>query len=524
MNRAAVYARYSSDMQSESSIEDQIDICQKKIAQEGYTFIQAYPDYAISGASTINRPSLNALMHDAEQGLFDIIVCEALDRLSRDLSDIAGIYKQLSFYNIKLITIAEGDITELHIGLKGTMNQLFLKDLAQKTKRGQMGALNAGRIPGGKSYGYKATAEKGVFIIDDDEAETVRYIFNEYVKGHSALTIARRLNNNNVPAPRGGYWNASTINGNPKRGNGIICNELYKGMLVFNRQSFAKNPKTGKRTARLNPENQWLRKEAPHMAIISEDIWNKANERRATPHKNPQQARRAKNIFSGLIKCACCGETMTVVNTKRYGCYGYKTKGICDNNKTLLIADVEKRVLESLKKNMLQPHLIKIFISEFHAELTRLQDRENSNKLKKQRYLQEIEKRLTGYYKAIEDGFYNPTIKESITKLENEKGKITFEINKKDNSKVINIHHKNASKLYQDKIDALYDSLHKEDEKVQAFEIIRSMIKKITATPKSDGYDLDISGLLAAALNFATQEKSVTVVAGARFELTTFRL
>jgi hypothetical protein len=74
---------------------------------------------------------------------------------ARDQEDIAGVYKRLRHSDIRLLTLAEGEISELHVGLKGTMNALFLRDLADKTRRGQRGRVEAGKIPGGSSYGYR---------------------------------------------------------------------------------------------------------------------------------------------------------------------------------------------------------------------------------------------------------------------------------------------------------------------------------------------------------------------------------
>jgi len=80
-------------------------------------------------------------LDEVASGTVDIVIAEALDRLSRDQEDIARIYKRLSFAQVTLVTLAEGEINELHNGLKGTMNALFLKDLANKTRRGQRGRV-----------------------------------------------------------------------------------------------------------------------------------------------------------------------------------------------------------------------------------------------------------------------------------------------------------------------------------------------------------------------------------------------
>ena len=97
------------------------------------------------------RPGVQALMQDAMSGKFDLLYAEALDRISRDQEDIAAIYKRLTFAGVKVVTLSEGEISELHIGLKGTMNALFLKDLAQKTHRSLRGRVEAGRSGGGNA-------------------------------------------------------------------------------------------------------------------------------------------------------------------------------------------------------------------------------------------------------------------------------------------------------------------------------------------------------------------------------------
>lgn len=83
-----------------------------------------------------------------------MIMAEAMDRLSRDQEDIAGIFKRMTYADVKMFTLSEGEITHLHVGLKGTMNALFLKDLADKTRRGLRGRVEDGKSGGGLCYGY----------------------------------------------------------------------------------------------------------------------------------------------------------------------------------------------------------------------------------------------------------------------------------------------------------------------------------------------------------------------------------
>jgi DNA invertase Pin-like site-specific DNA recombinase len=152
--KVALYARYSSDNQRDASIADQLRVCRTFAERQGWTICEEYTDHAVSGA-TLLRAGFQALMRDALSRRFDVVLAESLDRFSRDQEDTAGLFKRLTFAGVNIVTIAEGDITHLHIGFKGTMNALFLKDLAEKTHRGLRGRVEDSKSAGGLCYGYR---------------------------------------------------------------------------------------------------------------------------------------------------------------------------------------------------------------------------------------------------------------------------------------------------------------------------------------------------------------------------------
>ena len=159
--RVSIYARYSSDLQRAASIEDQILVCTERIVREKWSSSPPTRIAACPGASHL-RPGYQTLLDGARNGEFDIVLAEALDRISRDQEHIAAFFKLMSFAGVRIVTLAEGEITELHVGLKGTMNALFLKDLADKTRRGLRGRVEQGRSGGGLCYGYTiARSENG---------------------------------------------------------------------------------------------------------------------------------------------------------------------------------------------------------------------------------------------------------------------------------------------------------------------------------------------------------------------------
>ena len=228
-------------------------------------------------------------MQDAQRGKFDIVLAEALDRVSRDQADVATLFKHLRFAGVQIVTLAEGEISELHVGLKGTMNALFLKDLAAKTHRGLRGRVEKGKAGGGLCYGYdvvKRTDSEGEPVrgerkINEAEAAIVRRIFREFAAGKSPRAIATDLNRDGIPGPFGHTWGDTTIRGHACRGNGIVNNELYAGVLVWNRQRFIKDPNSGKRVSRPNPEAKWIRTEVPELCIVDDELWRRVKLRQA---------------------------------------------------------------------------------------------------------------------------------------------------------------------------------------------------------------------------------------------------
>jgi len=195
--KVALYARYSTDNQRDASIADQIRVCRAYAEKQGWRIVEEYSDHAISGASLL-RAGVQALIADALRGRFQIVLAEAMDRLSRDQEDIAGLFKRMVHANVKIITLSEGEVTHLHVGLKGTMNALFLKDLADKTRRGLRGRVELGKSGGGNSYGYDVVKQfqtngepiRGDRTVNAAEAEVVRRIFHDYVVGRSQAAFA----------------------------------------------------------------------------------------------------------------------------------------------------------------------------------------------------------------------------------------------------------------------------------------------------------------------------------------------
>lgn len=516
--KVALYARYSSDNQRDASIVDQFRICRVYAEKQGWQIVEEYSDQAISGASLL-RPGIQSLIADAFRGRFNVVLAEAMDRLSRDQEDIAGLFKRLAFANVRMVTLSEGDVTHLHVGLKGTMNALFLKDLADKVRRGLRGRVEDGKSGGGNSYGYdvvkkidaKGEPIRGNRSVNQAEAEIVRRIFREYVAGASPKQIAVRLNRDGIAGPAARDWGFTTIYGSPKRGNGILNNEMYIGRIVWNRQRFIKDPDTGKRVSRLNSREDWIIQEAPELRIVEQELWDAAKARQQTVKQNTEtgkangiwERRRARYLLSGLTRCGVCGGGYSMISATHVGCSTARNKGTCSNRLAIKRADLEERVLGALKSKLMDPALFREFCDEFAREMNRLRMEGGASLKAAKMELGRIDKQIKSTVDAIADGMYHPSMKAKMDGFERRKAQLETELAHAAEPPPL-LHPKMAD-FYREQVTGLAAALRGDDggSRTEAAERLRSLVSKIVLTPADGKLTIDVHGDLAGILTIA---------------------
>ncbi|WQO65027.1 recombinase family protein [Sinorhizobium medicae] len=136
MKRAVIYARYSTDLQNDQSVEDQIRLCKAHAERLGLNVVGELFDRAKSGASMFGRPGLARLMQKADADEFDVLVAEHPDRISRDIADLAHIHKTLRFRRIEINCVNGGAMDTVQIGMYGVVGQMQREEGAKKVKRG----------------------------------------------------------------------------------------------------------------------------------------------------------------------------------------------------------------------------------------------------------------------------------------------------------------------------------------------------------------------------------------------------
>ncbi|MBL4750154.1 MAG: recombinase family protein [Amylibacter sp.] len=522
MTRVAIYARYSSNLQTPISIEDQIRICEDRAKAEGWTVVKHYTDHAVSGESLF-RPGIQSLITDAPLGQFDIVMSEALDRVSRDLEGAANIYKRLCFNDIKMFTLGEGFITELHIGFSGTMGSMFLKELANKTRRGLQGRALKGKSAGGIVYGYDVapeigedgSIERGGRTINEYETAIVRRIFTTYVKGVSPTVLVKTLNKEGIPAPNGGAWGPSTIYGNRARGTGILNNELYIGRLIWNRLRYLKNPDTGKRVSRLNLEKDWVITEVPELRIIDQELWDKVKSLQGQYNKKDQplhKRNRPTYFLSHLIKCGRCGGGYAMRNQSRLACSTATNKGTCSNKRTIRRVDLEETVLNALRKNLMNDKLTAEFCKEYTRRMNELRKTHNTARSSYVKELAKLEREKQKIVKSICDGVPAEMIKDRAIFVNDRMHELESILSNTEEEKII--FHPNMAQRYHGEVRNLVDTLNNIDTRPEASQHLRKLIDKVVLTPSKDddGLTVDLIGDLAGILSVATSsDKSIVM-------------
>ena len=497
MSTAAIYSRYSSELQSERSIDDQIALCRSYAQRENLIVVGTYDDRAQSGSSMHGRLGIARLLRDAGDRLFTHLIVESLDRLSRDQADLATLYKRLTFLGITIIEVHGGKATPLQTAVRGLVGAIYLADLADKTRRGMSGRVRAGKSAGGRAYGYRAVPGKpGELAIVEHEADAVRRIYDLYASGESPRAIAGKLNSLGIVPPRGLHWNASTINGSRQRCNGILSNPIYRGEMVWNRIRMLKDPDTGRRVSRPNPEAEWQRTQVEDLRIVPEEIWTAAQaRRRQTRAQSSAPAFKPRNLLSGLLKCHRCGGSLIVKDRRngkaRIQCSVHQESSTCDNRRVYDLTRIERAVVTRLRQEMTDPALLTAYVEAYNAERQKLSADRAQNRGKLETRLAavtgEIERTVTMMIKGlVEPERHAPRLKQ----LEAEEKTLKAELAAAPSAEIV-VLHPAAIARYREQLEELHEEMQGGAEPMKA---LRSLVAKVTVQPD---YKIRIEGRLA---------------------------
>lgn len=367
---AVVYARYSTERQSESSIADQVSVCEAHARKHGWTVAEYFTDEGISGASFGNRPGAQALEQCALQGHCQVILVTDLTRLSRSSGDLSKFIDRMRFRHVRIVGVQDGyDSTSrtarMQAGLSGIMSEEFRAMIADRTRSALSLRAEAGQSTGGRAYGYR-----------DSEGDVVKEVFQRYAAGESLKAIASDLNRRGIPSPgaswrrteraKHGRWLVSAL-------HALLQNERYVGRLVWNRSAWHKDPDTGKRQRIERPPSEWVVQEIE--PLIDLDTWGSAQARFSS--NGSGRGGVSRYLLSGLLECALCGSKFIVYggSQHRYICGTRHAGGehACSNGLSVKRDTAEHLILRHVLEQMLSPSAIGEALKEMRAAAREVQ-------------------------------------------------------------------------------------------------------------------------------------------------------
>jgi site-specific DNA recombinase len=317
------------------------------------------------------------------------------------------------------MTPTDGVVTDLTDGIRAVFDSQYLDDLKHAVRRGcpaefvrdfpAVGSLTAiawlrsstTRVSPSKAFG-KLTMKRQPSCFGSS-----RNISLAARPAPSRMTSTAMAYRGHV------RWNASTINGNHRRGNGVINNELYRGQLIWNKVRMVKDPDTGRCVSRPNPESEWHTASVPDLAIVTDEMFQEAQRRKAAhAHQLPTHQRRPRHVLSGLLRCAACGSGMSSYGGRngqtRIRCPAANESGTCPDPLTFELSAVESAVLSGLRKELQHPDLIAEYVRTYQAERQRLAMAASRNGTRLERRRGEIDREVARLVDGIAKGIGDP--------------------------------------------------------------------------------------------------------------------
>lgn len=422
------YIRVSTERQVEGySIEGQITQIEQYCQFNGYELVDIYADRGISGKS-MNRPELQRMLNDAKNGKLDCVMVYKTNRLARNTSDLLTIVEELHRQNVEFFSLSErmevkNSTGKLMLQILASFSEFERNTILENIYTGQYQRALEGYYQGNLPLGYNNIPDnKKELMINQHEANIVKYIFESYAKGHGYRKIANALNHKGYVTKKGNPFSISAV-------TYILSNPFYIGKIQFAKYKDWND----KRRKGLN-DNPVIA-EGKHTPIISQDLWDKVQARKKQVSEKPQVHGKGTNILTGLISCPQCSAPMAASNTtntlkdgtkkriRYYSCSNFRNKGskVCSANSVradVIEKYVMDQILEIVKSDKVLKQVVERVNQENQIDIAAL----NHDIAYKQQQFDEINTKLKNLVQTIEDNLdlisaLKPTIHQYETQL-----------------------------------------------------------------------------------------------------------
>lgn len=430
------YIRVSTERQVEGySIEGQITQIEQYCQFNGYELVDIYADRGISGKS-MNRPELQRMLNDAKNGKLDCVMVYKTNRLARNTSDLLTIVEELHRQNVEFFSLSErmevkNSTSKLMLQILASFSEFERNTILENIYTGQRQRALEGYYQGNLPLGYNNIPDnKKELMINQHEANIVKYIFESYAKGHGYRKIANALNHKGYVTKKGNPFSISAV-------TYILSNPFYIGKIQFAKHKDWND----KRRKGLNDKP--VIAEGKHTPIISQSLWDKVQARKRQVSEKPQVHGKGTNILTGIISCPQCSAPMAASNTtntlkdgtkkriRYYSCSNFRNKGskVCSANSVradVIEKYVMDQILEIVKSDKVLKQVVERVNQENQVDVAAL----NHDIAYKQQQFDEISTKLKNLIQTIED---NPdltsALKPTIHQYETQLNDITNQIN-----------------------------------------------------------------------------------------------
>jgi DNA invertase Pin-like site-specific DNA recombinase len=429
--RATIYARYSTDMQSETSIADQERLCRARATAQGWDVTAVRADRAVSGQVPVeSRPEGKQLLADVIADRVQVLLLEGLDRLSRDQVEQERVVRRLEHRGVRIVGVSDGYDSEMcgsrvMRSIRGLINDIFIDDLRKKTHRGLAGLAGRGHYVGSVApYGYRIirTEDGRRLEIDEAQARWVRLVFGRFAAGDSLTAIAHDLNAQGVPSPGGTRWDPAMIHGSPPSRPGLLQRELYIGRVIWNRTQWLRDPETGRRQWVARPREEWIVNDQPELRIVDDATWSAVHARTSGGRWGTGTKRRGgqpRSVLSGILRCPHCGGGMVAVSSARYGCAARQRHGETACQGYLIRRDVaDLRLLAHVREELLTPAAAEAYEAAFKEAIAA--HRQAADETALQSRQRELEGEIRRLVDAIATVGVSPALASRLTAAEAE--------------------------------------------------------------------------------------------------------
>jgi site-specific DNA recombinase len=488
--RAAIYSRFSTDRQTESSISDQVRICTEYAARAGWEIAQHFEDQGVSGAALGNRPGALKLLEAALARRVDAVLVTDLTRLSRSNGDLSKTIDRLVSKGVRIVGVQDGYDSarrghKLQAGLSGIIGEAFRDMIKDRTFAALESRAHARKPTGGRAFGYVENH------VHEDQAKIVREIFNRFADGESCRSIAGNLNARGVPSP-GSTWKRTERRTAGWMGSGVramLQNARYRGQVIWNSSEWRKDPDSGRRKRVERPKSEWIVHHDEALRVVDDCLWWRVQQRFRpdTEGRYSRSGGKAKYLLSGLLVCDKCESHYVMANAIEYGCAGARD-GACANQIRVRRKHAEDILLSPARNGLLTPGRVEKMRTEMQLYYRTRMKKLRSKVAHQPRELAELDKwleRLRMRLRAGDPDLTAADLNSAIERLEAQRKEVLSLHAPEDAGSMIFTMLPKAAELYRAQVEAGLDGDPKAAAKARVF--LRDFLGKIRLVPETAG-------------------------------------